>query len=250
MTGVGLEMKPLASLLPLSGLAGIGVLWVFRRASDQPAIRRAKDLVTAHLLEFRLFMDEPRLILRAQRDLIVANLRLMKLMLRPFLVLALPMALLLVEMDAYYGRDPLVAGQPAIVTVQWKVAPDRAALQAPDSIAVETPAVRVITERQTSWRIRPLRAATGELRVACRDGVLTKSIASGAGPRFLSERRAGSLAGFLMHPAEWPLSSGEIEWIEVRYPSARILHLHWLIWFLVVSTVTAFLLRRRFGTTF
>jgi hypothetical protein len=250
VTEVDLGVKALASLLPLSFLAGIGVLWIFRRASDQPAIRRAKNLAAAHLLEFRLFMDEPRLILRAQRDLILANLRFMRLMLRPFLVMALPMALLLVQMDAFYGHSPLLIGHPAIVTLQWKAEPGAAALEPPAGIAVESVAVRVVSGRQTSWRIRPLRSSSGDLRISCPDGVLTKSISSGPGPAFLSERRAGSLAGFLLHPTEWPFSSSEIEWIEVRYPGARVLHFHWLIWFLVVSAITAFALRRRFHTTF
>ncbi|HXI40945.1 MAG TPA: hypothetical protein VNH83_13260, partial [Bryobacteraceae bacterium] len=81
-------MPALASLVPISILAGIGMLLVFRHTSDQSAVRRAKSLVTAHLLEFRLFMDEPRMILKAQRDLIVANGRFLKMMLRPVLVLA------------------------------------------------------------------------------------------------------------------------------------------------------------------
>lgn len=250
MTPVDLGVKALASLLPLSILAGIGVLWIFGRFSDQASIRRAKNLAAAHLLEFRLYMDDPRLILRAQRDLIVANLRYLRLMLRPVLVLAVPMALLLAEMDAYYGRAPLATGQPAIVTVQWKAAPRQAELQTPAGISVETPAVRIIGDRQTSWRIRPLRTSSGGLRIICPDGVFTKSVSAGPGPAFLSERRAGSFAGFLLHPAESPFSSSDIVWIEVRYPGARVWRIHWLIWFFVVSGITAFSLRRRFHTTF
>jgi len=101
VTEIDLGMPALASLVPISILSGIGMLLVFRRTSDQAAVRLAKSLVTAHLLEFRLFMDEPRLILKAQRDLIVANARFLKLMLRPLLVLALPMALLLAAMEGH-----------------------------------------------------------------------------------------------------------------------------------------------------
>ena len=75
MSRIDLGIEPLVSLIPVSILAGIGMLVVFRHASDQAAIRRSKNLVAAHLLEFRLFMDEPRLVLRAQRDLIVGYAR-------------------------------------------------------------------------------------------------------------------------------------------------------------------------------
>jgi hypothetical protein len=248
---IDLGMTALATLIPISVLIGIGILLVFRRTSDQTAVRRAKSLVTAHLLEFRLFMDEPRLILRAQRDLILANLRFLKLMLWPVVVLALPMALLLAGMDAFYGRAPLVAGQPAIVTAQLHAtaAGGLLLLRAPAEIAVETPGVRVPAEHQVSWRIRPLRAITSELELVQGDRVVRKSIAAGKGMRYLSERRA-SLAGLLLHPAEPPLRDREIEWIEVRYPGASILHLHWLIWFFIVSGVTALLLKRKFRTAF
>jgi hypothetical protein len=189
VTEIDLGMPALASLVPISILTGIGTLLVFRRASDQAAVRRAKGLVTAHLLEFRLFMDEPRLILKAQRDLIVANARFMKLMLRPLVVLVLPMALLLAAMEAFYGHAPLRVGDPAIVTAQMKHADISLVLKAPDGIAVETPPVRVGADRQVSWRIRPLRAINTELELVRPDRSVAKSISAGAGMHYLSERR-------------------------------------------------------------
>ena len=249
MTEIDLGMPALASLLPISILTGIGTLLVFRRASDQAAVRRAKGLVTAHLLEFRLFMDEPRLILKAQRDLIVANARFMKLMLRPVVVLALPMTLLLAAMEAFYGHAPLRIGDPAIVTAQMKHEDISLTLKAPDGITVETPPVHVAANRQVSWRIRPLRATNAALEVVRRDRAIAKSISAGAGMHYLSERR-GSLPNLLLRPTEPPLSDAEIDWIEVRYPTASILGLHWLIWFFGISAVTALALRRKFHTAF
>jgi len=251
VTAIDLGMQPLVSLIPVSILAGIGMLIVFRHASDQAAIRHAKNLVAAHLLELRLFMDEPRLVLRAQRDLVVANMRFLRLMLRPVLVLALPMALLLAQMEAFYGHAPLVTGQPAIVTVQLKDGASGAALalKAPAEIAIETPPVRVTGERQVSWRVRPLRAASGDLQVVEHDRVLTKSISAGAGMHYLSERR-GSAAHLLLEASELPLADSEVAWIEVGYPSAVVLRLHWLIWFFLLSGITALLLRRKFRASF
>jgi len=251
VTSIDLGMPALATLLPVSVLAGIAMLLVFRRASDQAAVRRAKNQATAHLLEFRLFMDEPRLILRAQRDLALANLRFMKLMLRPVLVLAVPTALLLVELDAFYGHAPLPAAQPAIVTAHLQRDPTAVSVEltAPTGIAVEGPGVRIPAAREVSWRIRPLAAAAGSLKLLCGDRVLTKTVAAGAGVHYLSERRS-SLAAFFWHPTEAPITAGEIDWIEVRYPAARILYLHWLVWFFAVSGITALLLRRKFRTAF
>ena len=251
MTEVDLGMTALWSLAPLSVLIGVAALIVFRHASDQAAIRRSKSLVFAHLLEFRLFMDEPRLILRAQRDLIVANGRLLKHLMRPVLILVVPMALLLAEIDAFYSRAPLPLRQPAIVTLQVKDAAMPApSLTVPAGIILETQAVRVVNERQISWRIRPTEPSSGVLQFVSAGNVLTKTISAGSGIRYISQTRFGSFAKFLLHPTEWPFSEAAIEWVEVRYPSAVILRVHWLVWFFGISTLSALVLRRRFRVSF
>jgi hypothetical protein len=251
VTEVDLGMTALLSLVPLSILVGVAALLVFRRFSDQAAIRRSKSLVFAHLLEFRLFMDEPGLILRAQRDLIVANGRLLKYLMRPVLILVVPMALLLAEMDAFYSRAPLPLRQAAIVTVQMKdAAMPVPLLMAPADITIETPAVRIVNERQISWRIRPTEPSSGVLRLVSAGNALTKTISAGRGIRYISQTRFGSFANFLLHPTEWPFSHAAIEWVEVRYPSAVILRVHWLVWFFGISMLSALVLRRRFQVSF
>ncbi len=249
MTDIDLGIAALASLVPISVLAGIGMLLVFRHASDPVAVRRAKGIAQAHLLEFRLFMDDPLLILRAQRDLLAANLRFMKLMLRPFLWMLLPMGLLLAGLEAFYGHAPLAVGQPAIITTQVKDAAGPFELKAPVEVAVETPPVHVLAENQVTWRIRPLCVATAELQITHNGKSFGKRISAGHGFHFLSERR-GSLLNLLLYPTEAPLSDNEIEWIEIRYPETTILHLHWLIWFFAISAITALALRRRFHAAF
>ncbi len=249
MTEIDLGMPALLSLVPISILSGIGMLLVFRHTSDQTAVRRAKSLVTAHLLEFRLFMDEPRLIMKAQRDLIVANARFLKLMLRPVVVLALPMGLLLAAMEAFYGHAPLRVGEPVIVTAQTKHEALSLSLKAPDGIMVETLPVHVAADRQVSWRIRPLRATNAELELIHGDHAVSKSISSGSGMRYVSERR-GSVTNLLLRPSESPLSDSELDWIEVRYPAATILGLHWLVWFFAISAVIALALRRKLRAAF
>lgn len=249
MSEIDLGPAALATLLPVSILAGIVILIFLRYTSDQAAVRRAKGIAQAHLLEFRLFMDDPVLVLRAQRDLVVANLRFMKLMVRPFLWMLLPMGLLLAVLEAFYGHAPIRVGDAAIVTAQVSNAGALLTLQAPPGVAVETPAVRVLAEHEVSWRIRPQRDSTTELQILHDGHILTKRVSAGNGIHFLSERR-GSLLSLLLYPTEPPISDNEIVWIEIRYPPATVMHLHWLIWFFTISAVTALALRRRFGAAF
>src|SRR5947209_14740669 len=149
------------TLIPISLLAGVGMLWVFARTSNQKAIRAAKRKVQAHLYELRLFTDEPALVWQAQKALLWANLRYIGLMLVPAVLLTIPMGILFVHLEAFYGMSPLPVGREAIVTMKLTyplVASETApTLEAPAGIIVETPAVRVMGEREVSWRVRPER---------------------------------------------------------------------------------------------
>jgi len=245
-----------ASLVLVSIAAGIALLWIFSKTSDQARIRTTKKRLQARLLELRLYADDPRVVLRAQRALFTENLRYFALMLRPAVFATLPMILLLIVMDGFYGYRPLPPGESAVVTVQMRGGTEPAAsprIEVPDGFIVETPAARVIPDRQVSWRIRPERPASAQLQVLAGGEEAAKSIASGDGLGYLNGRRAGSALAWLLHPGEPPLSGGAIEWIEVEYPPAEIsyfgLKTHWLVWFILFSMAAAFLLKGRFGVT-
>jgi hypothetical protein len=241
MNQVELGVGALWSVAAISVLAGVGMVYVFRRWSDQDALRGTTNRMLAHVMEFRLFIDEPALVMRAQRDLFVENWRLLRLVARPSLILVVPFFILLAEMDACYGRAPLRIGAPTVVTAQVKhlgrVDATGVVLRTPAAIRVETSGVRVLSLNQISWRIRPIASVSGQLEVVEPGHVVNKSIVAYDGMRYLSERR--SLRAFFLHLSEPPLFDSSITSIEVLYPSATILHLHWLVWFLLISSGTA-----------
>jgi hypothetical protein len=243
---VDLGAEALLSLGIVSTLAGVAMVYVFRRWSDQYALRVTANRMLAHLMEFRLFVDEPTLVMRAQRDLFVENWRLLRLLARPSLILIVPCIVLLAQMDACYGRAPLRIGAVAIVTVQFKN-PGEAArsgitLKSPPAIRIETPGVRIVRVNQISWRIRPSARSSGELLVIGPDRAVTKTITAGSGVHYLSERRVSSLPTFFLHLNEPPLIDPSIASIEVLYPSATILRWHWLVWFFAISSGSAILI--------
>lgn len=243
------------ALALISGVTGVAMLWVFGRFSSQKKIRQVKNRLKAHMLELRLFVDEPALIWHAQKSLIAANGRYMALMLRPFVILAVPMALLVMLLDPYFGVAPLPIGRSAIVTVQLSDSSGPAPeLQVPDGIALETPAVRVTGTRQVSWRIRPARSTSGILRVASQGAMVEKRIEAGDGPRYTASRRVASVLEWLAHPGESLLPPGPVQWINIEYPGAEIewlgMQTHWLVWFVVVSMIAALLFKKRMGVSF
>jgi hypothetical protein len=241
------------SLVAVSVAFGLFSLWVFQHTADLAAIRSTIKRVHAHLLEFRLFYDEPRLIWRAQKSIMRENLRFFLLIVRPGLILTLPMAWLLVQLEAVYGYAPLPVGEPSVITAQLsgQLMPEdvAATLQMPPGISVETGPVRSMADRQISWRIRPLGPASGSLRLGFRGAEIDKTIAAGTRPIFLVRTRVRSVPQFLLRPEEARLPVGEIAWVEVDYPKTDIviarIALPWMVWFVLLS-LSALVLARWF----
>lgn len=226
-------------MIVVVGIAwGLLTAWVFRCTVNMPALRATLRRIHASFLEFRLFFDEPRLIWRAQKALIRANLRVCLLLLPPTLILASPTAWLMLQLDAAYGVAPLRVGQPALVTAKLLSDSQEANLDASPGIAVETPPVHIASDREIAWRILPARAVIGNLRFKIGGLEITKAIAAGNRPIFLLRRRGRSLWTFLLHPEEPRLPRGAVEWLDVDYPGATP---WWIAWFFGVSSASAVL---------
>lgn len=224
MNEVDLGAGALLGILAASVIGAVVALLAIRRWSDQQALARAKSSAQAHLLEFRLFLDDPPVLLRSQVALLADNLRIMRLLLKPLLVAALPMVLIFWQLDALYGRAPLRVGEAAIVST-----PDRQPeLQVPTGIAVETKPLHIQATGETVWRIRPGREMSSILRA----GSVQTKVVAGKGVAYLPQPLTG----------RGP--------IDIAYPRATVLGWPWLAWFLILSTLAAFLLRRPMKVTF
>ncbi|HSU60937.1 MAG TPA: hypothetical protein VLI55_16630 [Bryobacteraceae bacterium] len=246
------------------GLAGLGIalgftlLLLLRAVSNQEAIRNIRRQIQACLYELRLFVDEPGLIWQAQGRLLRLNLHYLGLMLRPALILALPMLVLFSFLEPFYGKAPIPVRSQSIVTVKLRHSPGALiatpVLQAPDGIQVESPAVRMHETGQVCWRIRAVKPTSGMLRVVFPTEIVTKRIVSGIGPEFLSMQRVRLSWRLLLHPTEHPLPAGNVDWIAIDYPSRTIgwlgFELPWFIWLLLFSMATALVLMRPLRITF
>ena len=119
---------------------------LFRRV-DSPAARATVNRIVAHLLSFRLFIDEPRLVLRAQAELIRENLRLLRLIALPCLAISL----LFGGVAWYFATGPIPTGQVFVASL-----PADSAL--PAGLVSETPGVRVARLGRVYWRVRSTEA--------------------------------------------------------------------------------------------
>lgn len=101
---------------------------------DRARLRQSVNRIIAHLLEIRLFWDEPTLVLRAQWSLIVENGRLLKQLMLPALILSLPFAAFYFwPTPKWRGETVIVLGvdgmDPAFVERHWDSLPNLKALR-------------------------------------------------------------------------------------------------------------------------
>lgn len=210
------------TLIPAGLLYGIIAALVFHRCTDREAIHGTTNRMIAHVLEFRLFLDSPRLIFRAQRDLVRENLHLLRLIALPCLAMAALFTLIFPALDAMYGHAPLRPGERSVVTVQLDPGPPASpALEPPNGIRVETPGMYILHDRQISWRIRPLGNVSANMTLLYNGRTLTRRIAAGAG---------------LVYGWQFPFTRPAID---IRYPSKTILGANWLVWFFLLSATAA-----------
>ena len=215
------------SLTVISLTAGWLLGWGFLRLSNRKALATAMKRLRAHLMELRLFADEPALVWAAQWDLVKANGVFLWRMLQPLALLAIPAGVLMWQLEPFYARTPLRAGEPVLLTVDWEQ-PVAAAprLQSTHAISVETAAIRWNENRSATWRLR----------------------ASGAGIAHLPLNWNGTTAEAEVVSGDWflrlPLTQSQNgAHIRIDYPGREFTlfgwSMAWSSWFLLWSSVAA-----------
>ena len=194
----------------VSLLTAVLLLLVFRFISNQERIVVAKDRIKAHLLEIRLFRDDPYVVLRAQKDIFLAVLGYVKLTVAPLAVLILPLVYLALHLDLFFAYQPLRPGETALVTVKLdeSVAWDQVVpgLTVPEGLRVETPPLRVERPREIDWRVRAISEGTYEIVVTLGETIVTKSVTvSACLRRVMPTREGGRWPATLIAPGEPPL---------------------------------------------
>ncbi|MBL0162020.1 MAG: hypothetical protein IPP47_33925 [Bryobacterales bacterium] len=179
------------SFLPLALCASLLLLGVFRLTSRPARIRRARQRLLAHLLEMRLFGDEPLLVLKAQGRFLRDNFIYLGWVAVPVVCSGLLLLPLFAQMERFYASAPLVPGRPAIFSIQIPGPIDFSqpppVLLAPPGLRVETPAVRIAAENRFVWRIAADSEVSGVLRAVFPWGSSRKA-SRPVGPRAQSLR--------------------------------------------------------------
>lgn len=252
------DRPPLFALVVFSVATAFVLLLIYRFLSNQRAIRHVKNLLQAHLLEVRLFQDQLGVVWRAYGKLLRATVSYLGWSFLPLLVVALPITLVIAQMELRFGSRPLAPGETAllVVHVDDPAALDRISLQLPEGIVETAPLVRIPTGGQVVARLETRLVGRSEIQV--NDGATgaSKEIVTGAGLERISPvRLRGGWFDRLLEPGEDALPrSSAISSIAIQYPERAMslgpLELNWLVVYFVLTLVAAFALKPFLGAEF
>jgi uncharacterized membrane protein (DUF106 family) len=244
-------LSPWVGMVVVSFLTALLMLAVYKWTSDQAAIRRAKDLIKAHLYEMRLYQDNMRVTLASQGAILKANLSYLAANLKPLAVMIVPLVLILAQLSVWYDRAPLRPGDETLVKARLEATADPLAagleLEVPPGLEITAPAVRVPDLHEVVWRVKALAPGAGRLTLRAGGTALEKSVVVGGGPmgRVSGLASRGSFWKRVLYPGEPPLPGGTaVRAVEVLYPAKSLaafgLKIHWLVAYLALSIVFGF----------
>ncbi|MXZ35330.1 MAG: hypothetical protein F4Z21_08820 [Acidobacteria bacterium] len=246
-------LSPSISLLLLSAAMGILFLLAFRLTSNQEAIGRLRRRMAAHLLEFRLFQHSLGIQWSALSRMLLANLIYLRYAGRPMLLMLVPLGLVLIQLDQWYGYQPLKPDETALVSLKLSGEGDltKVRLETDDGLELVGRPLRSPRSGEVNWSVRPQRQGTQLLTFLFDDRQVQKEIVTSdqALARVSAVTPSRDFWDVLQHPGAAPLPPDSFaERISVNYPARRIDLLgwetHWLVFLLIVSTLAALAFKR------
>jgi hypothetical protein len=274
-------LPPMVGLTVFSLVSGVGMLYVFKWTSDQARLAEVKRKIHAGIFEIRLFNDDMRAILAAQRDILRYNLTYLRLSLRPLLWMIVPFVLIVAQLQLHYGYEGPEVGEPFIVKVRLvagepagdgagptagaapraagsgapaatasgqaggeapRSAPD-IAIQAPEGLRVETPRLWIPTLDEADWRLVATAPGNYEVIVEIGGNDYRKTVTVGDAILARSPIRTSRLLDRILYPGEPGFPSGAaVASIEVLYPEREVSLFGWQTHWLVAFIIITIVL--------
>ena len=251
-----LSLDPMWGLTVVSLVAGILMLWIFGKVSDQSAIGLIRDRIRGNLIGIRLFGDDLGMLFRLQGTIFRQTLTYLRYALVPMLIMLVPVLLILTQLNLRFAVRPLDPGEKTVITVTLRDASpldETVELSVPEGVTIETPGVRIESEREVAWRVRV--DEPGDYLVTLRVGgdQVEKQLLAGGRWAAVSPLKTGaSWIDKLLYPGEAPIKgSSHIESVTVQYAPLSLsvlgFGIDWLLFFFVASIAFGFAFKRVLG---
>lgn len=252
------NMNPWMGMVVVSLLTSFFMLFVFRYTSNQKGIKAVKNRIKAHLLEIRLFQDNLGQSLKAQGAILKQNARYIGYSGKPLLVMIIPLVLILVQLNFWFGYECFKPGEPAILKVKLKEGfvptETQIELEPSSGVTIESPALRIDEEREIDWRFSTNTDGIHEIGIS----IGGKTVAKSVNARLRNLQRISPMKPHnnfldqLFYPVEPPIQKNlPLESISVSQPEYRFnlfgLKMHWIIIYFALSIIFGFGLKGFFG---
>ena len=246
-----------AALWIFSAVAGILLLFIFKLTSNQAAIRRSKDRIAAGFLEVRLFKDDMRQMMSAQGSIFGSAFRYMGHALVPMLWMVVPVLLMLIQLNVWYGYRPLKEGEKALVTARLQTEESLFDLgelslrTESDGLKIDTPPLRIDSKKEINWRVKAVEGGNHTLVFKAGDTEVIHTVHVGGSFLKIEPARVRGAWEELWHPGSEPLPADQPFYhVEITYPESETnllgLRMHWVIVFFILTLVFGFALKGLF----
>jgi len=251
------NMSPWVGMVLVSILTAFLMLFVFRFTSNQEGIRKVKNRIKAHLLEIRLFKDSLIISLKAQGRILRYNLKYIGYSVKPLLVVIVPLILILIQLNLWFGYQSLAPGQEAVLKAELRedlsLLDAEFMIETSSGLEVETPPLRIEENSEVNWRIRAQEAGIHELTLILNGEKFVKKVAVAQKPlsKISSVKVHRNFINELFNPGEAPIPGDlPVKSIEIKYPSKHMnlfgWRIHWIIVYFALSIIFGFSFKRIF----
>lgn len=248
------NMTPWIGMIFVSFLTALLMLCVFRFTSNQSGIRNVKNKIKAHLLELRLFKDSLNISLRAQGNILRYNLKYIGYSAKPLLVMIIPLVLILIQLNLWFGYQSLAPGQRAILKAELdesqSLLDTEFRIEPSSGLEIESPPLRIEENSEVNWRLLAKQAGIHELSLIINGQTFVKKVA--VAQKSLSKISPVKIRRHfideLFNPGEAPLPGNlPVKSIEIKYPSNHMnlfgWRIHWIIVYFALSIIFGFALK-------
>ncbi len=248
------SLNPWVGMVIVSFLTGILMLVIFRYTSNQAGIKKVKNKIKAHLLELRLYKDSLGLSMKAQGNILLANLKYITHSFKPLLVMIVPVILILVQMNFWFGYESLKPGEQTLLKVKleegYNPLQTNLALEVGPDIIIETPPLRIEEYGEVNWRISSRKSGLHHINIIIAGKKISKTISTDTKPlsKLSPIKRRKNFVDELFYPVEAPIAKDiPVKSIEILYPSKSMdllgFNIHWLIAYFALSIIIGFSLK-------
>ena len=234
------------SFFVLCTLIGALAVVLFKFLSNQKKIKKVKTQIKVHFLEIRLYKDDFREILKAQKEILKNNFMYIAYSFQAAIPIVIVVLLTISQLNLRYGYTSINPEEVFDVKVTYAKETDRRPepqLIVPEGLEKITPALYLGEENEVSWQFRGVKKGRYQVGFKVCDQEYTKEIVIGtiSSPFCPQLMRTGFLATFVNSIEAALPKDSLLDTIEIGYKPKYFKciffgwKLHWLLVFPIIA---------------